>query len=336
MGRKVIKLGKKRGRKTGLSFGGTLLLDVHTRGAEVATVSPLDALAVLPVSFSRFLVGCGEDGLAVLLTMTPAPLVFPPVGPIEDPLAVLLIVLVFADILASIWPRIDTLTMHEVLLPIALILAAILPLIRPKPMHRIVLPFAPIGVPIGPFVGAYSITTPFLVVSNVAASIGPTRLALAMLYVVLPDSLVDGAVSAVEDPVAIALIVFEFAFVEVAVSVPERALAVRLIVLPLALVLGSVLPDLNAEAVADTACAVVHFVAKDRVHACLRALRGCRWRLEKLGVALLTENALRACGVLMEGGLPVVLVRNFVNDTARLCERVFILRPKGELTASKN
>lgn len=63
-----------------------------------------------------------------------------------------------------------------------------------------------------------------------------------------------------EHSVAIRLVIGELALVVVAVSVPEGTLTVRFVVLPLTLVLGAVLPHLNAETVTHAPCAIIHFI----------------------------------------------------------------------------
>ena len=103
-------------------------------------------------------------------------------------------------------------------------------------------------------------------------------LTLAMLDVIAPDTLVDSPICAVENPVSIRLVVLELSFVVVAVRMPECAFSVRFIVLPLALVLGAVLPDLDAVAVSHAPSPVIHLVAVDRLHACVGALAHKTWR----------------------------------------------------------
>jgi len=88
-----------------------------------------------------------------------------------------------------------------------------------------------------------------------------------MLDVVQPDAFIHGAIRAMKHAIAIRLVVAEFPLVKVAIRVPECTLAVRFVVLPLTLVFGSILPDLDAEAMTNTPRAIVHLVTVNRLHA---------------------------------------------------------------------
>ena len=188
----------------------------------------------------------------MLLASLPHTFVLTPIRPGEVTKSVSLAALVVALIALTIWPCEVTLAVHQVVPPLTAVDSTIGPLESATPLDDVGVDLAHVVATILPLDDANSVLSSEHESSFIEGSVSPDFLAISLLHVIDPIANVAGPICVKIGASAMSLITDEVTPVSFSIGMDQSTVATCLVIDPHALVLGAVLPDLDADSFTDT------------------------------------------------------------------------------------